>query len=332
MGIQGPDQREAEGKMDGLKNGMAYLGEFISLGVAFSWAITALCFEYASKRVGALALNLLRLILAFLLLGALLYVFTGSFWPVGADGKTWVWLSMSGLVGFVFGDFCLFYSYVLIGSRFGQLLMTLAPPTAAICGALILHESLHLLAIVGMVVTLCGIAISVISRGEKSGERMHIKLLLKGLWMGIGGGVGQGVGLVFSKLGMEYYGRNAANQSVDVVHMIPFAASQIRIITGIVGFVLILGVSRRLGLLLPAVKDGRAMKALFWGTVFGPFLGVSFSLMAVQYTESGIASTLMALTPVIILLPAAFWLKQKITWAEVIGAIVSVGGVSLFFL
>lgn len=87
MGIQGPDQREAEGKMDGLKNGMAYLGEFISLGVAFSWAITALCFEYASKRVGALALNLLRLILAFLLLGALLYVFTGSFWPVGADGK-----------------------------------------------------------------------------------------------------------------------------------------------------------------------------------------------------------------------------------------------------
>ena len=227
MGIQGPDQREAEGKMDGLKNGMAYLGEFISLGVAFSWAITALCFEYASKRVGALALNLLRLILAFLLLGALLYVFTGSFWPVGADGKTWVWLSMSGLVGFVFGDFCLFYSYVLIGSRFGQLLMTLAPPTAAICGALILHESLHLLAIVGMVVTLCGIAISVISRGEKSGERMHIKLPLKGLWMGIGGGVGQGVGLVFSKLGMEYYGRNAANQSVDVVHMIPFAASQI---------------------------------------------------------------------------------------------------------
>lgn len=119
-------------------------------------------------------------------------------------------------------------------------------------------------------------------------------------------GCGPGVGLVFSKLGMEYYGRNAANQSVDVVHMIPFAASQIRIITGIVGFVLILGVSRRLGLLLPAVKDGRAMKALFWGTVFGPFLGVSFSLMAVQYTESGIASTLMALTPVIILLPAPF--------------------------
>lgn len=87
--------------------------------------------------------------------------------------------------------FVFFYSYVLIGSRFGQLLMTLAPPTAAICGALILHESLHLLAIVGMVVTLCGIAISVISRGEKSGERMHIKLPLKGLWMGIGGGVGQ---------------------------------------------------------------------------------------------------------------------------------------------
>lgn len=311
---------------------MAYLGEIISLGVAFSWAITALCFEYASKRVGALALNLLRLILAFLMLGALLYGFTGSFWPVGTDGKTWLWLSVSGLIGFVFGDFCLFYSYILIGSRFGQLLMTLAPPSAAVCGMLILHESLPPLAVAGMIVTLLGIAISVFSRGEKKRERIHIKLPLKGLLMGVGGGVGQGVGLVFSKLGMEYYSCSAVAQPGEVVRMISFAASQIRIITGIIGFVLILGLSRRLGLLLPAVKDGRAMKAIFWGTVFGPFLGVSFSLMAVQYTESGIASTLMALTPVIILLPAAFWFKQKVTWTEVVGAIISVGGVSLFFL
>ena len=310
---------------------MAYWGELISLGVAFSWAVTALCFEYAGKRVGALALNLLRLILAFLMLGILLYCFTGHFWPVGTDGKTWLWLSVSGLIGFVFGDFCLFYAYILIGSRFGQLLMTLAPPSAALCGALVLHESLHPLAVAGMAITLSGIAISVFNRGGQHKENIRIKLPLKGLLMGIGGGVGQGVGLVFSKLGMEYYARNAVSQEEEVVRMIPFAASQIRIITGIIGFLLILGLSRRLGMLLPAVKDGRAMKAIFWGTVFGPFLGVSFSLMAVQYTESGIASTLMALTPVIILLPATFCLKQKVTGAEVIGAIVSVGGVSLFF-
>lgn len=311
---------------------MAYVGEIISLAVAFSWAITALCFEYAGKRVGSLTVNLLRLVLAFFMLGILLLCFTGHFMPVAADGKTWLWMSVSGLIGFVFGDFCLFYSYILIGSRFGQLLMTLAPPAAAVSGALILHEELRITAIWGMIVTLSGIALSIFSRGKGPHEGIRIKLPLKGLLMGIGGGVGQGVGLVFSKLGMEYYVESAAGQGEEIIRMIPFAASQIRIITGIVGFTLILLLSHRLGILRPAFKDRSAMQAIFWGTVFGPFLGVSFSLMAVQYTESGIASTLMALTPIIIILPAVVWFKQKVTLTEIVGAIVSVIGVSLFFI
>lgn len=310
---------------------MAYAGEIISLAVAFSWAITALCFEYAGKRIGALTLNWLRLVLGFFMLGALLFCFTGNFWPQGADGKTWLWMSVSGLIGFVFGDFCLFYSYILIGSRFGQLLMTLAPPTAALSGAFILNEQLRPVAVVGMAVTLGGIALSVVNRGKGPGEHLHIKLPLKGLLMGIGGGVGQGVGLVFSKLGMMYYEQNVSAADISVARMIPFAASQIRILTGIAGFTLILLLGRRWSTLLPALKDRPAMKAIFWGTVFGPFLGVSFSLMAVQYTESGIASTLMALTPVIILLPAVLWFRQKVTPAEIAGAIISVAGVSLFF-
>lgn len=311
---------------------MTYLGEFISLGVAFSWTITALCFEYAGRRIGSLTVNLLRLVFAFVMLGGMLYCFTGSCLPIGADGQTWLWLSVSGLIGFVFGDFCLFYSYLLIGSRFGQLLMTLAPPTAALFGALLLHEQLRYTALIGMAITLSGIAISVFSRGSGPKGRLHIKLPLKGLLMGVGGGVGQGIGLVFSKLGMKYYSEHAVGMSDDVVRLIPFASSQIRIITGIAGFSLILLLSRRAGVLMPALKDRKAMNAVFWGSVFGPFLGVSFSLMAVQYTESGIASTIMALTPIIIIAPAVFLFKQKVTPTEIIGAIISVVGVSFFFI
>jgi drug/metabolite transporter (DMT)-like permease len=67
-------------------------------------------------------------------------------------------------------------------------------------------------------------------------------------------------------------------------------------------------------------------------TFFGPFLGVSLSLMAVQYTSAGIASTIMALTPIIILLPSKLIFKQVVTAKEVIGAFISVIGVSLFFI
>jgi len=68
------------------------------------------------------------------------------------------------------------------------------------------------------------------------------------------------------------------------------------------------------------------------GAFFGPFLGVSFSLVAIKYTEAGIASTIMALVPVFIILPAVIFLKQKVTLTEILGAVVSVAGVALFFI
>jgi drug/metabolite transporter (DMT)-like permease len=54
--------------------------------------------------------------------------------------------------------------------------------------------------------------------------------------------------------------------------------------------------------------------------------------MAVQYTDAGIASTLMALTPVLIILPYALLYKQKVRLKEIVGVTVSMVGVAMFFL
>ena len=102
-----------------------YTGELISLGVACSWTITALTAEVASKRIGSLPLNVTRMAISLLLLALILFITTGAPYPLYTDGKTWLWLCLSGVVGYVFGDFCLFNSYIHIGSRFGQLFMTL---------------------------------------------------------------------------------------------------------------------------------------------------------------------------------------------------------------
>lgn len=313
---------------------MQFTGEIISLVVALLWTFTALAFEFASKRMGALPLNLIRLLMAFVMLGITLWITTGAPVPLQAGPQTWLWLAVSGLIGFVFGDFCLFYAYVQIGSRFTQLMMTLAPPAAAVFGAIILGEKLNQHAILGMVVTLTGIILSIVGRNETEKGGFHLKLPLKGLLLAMGAGIGQGVGLVFSKLGMDYFTLDLQGDpdAGNMIRMLPFAASQIRIITGIVGFTLILLFTRRIQLLLPAARQRKAMGMAVIGTLFGPFLGVSLSLMAVQYTETGIASTLMALTPIIILLPAYLFFKQKITWIEILGAVISVIGVSLFFL
>lgn len=309
---------------------MQFVGEIISLVVAVSWTVTALFAEVGSKRLGSLQMNVIRMLLSLCMLGATLWWFTGSPYPLYADGKAWFWLSMSGFVGYLLGDYCLFNSYIWIGSRFGQLFMTLAPPTAAIAGWVMLGETLSWNALLGMLVTLTGIGISVLNKGTSN--KLSLKLPLKGVLFGIGAGVGQGVGLVLSKVGMTYYEVSIPAGEEMVADLMPFASTFIRAVTGAVGFLCVMGFQKQFHTLATSVRDFKGMNAAVWATITGPFIGVSLSLMAVQYTEAGIASTLMALTPVFIIWPAHFFFGQQVTFKEIIGACISVMGVSLFFI
>ena len=310
---------------------MNHLGEIISLIVAVSWTFSAWFADKASRRIGSMVTNVIRLVLATVFLGALLWVSIGHPYPVYADGKAWFWLALSALVGYVFGDYCLFNCYVCIGPRFGQLLMTLAPPSAAIAGWFLLGESMSWRSWLAMVVTLTGIAISILNRGE--GHRINLSLPLKGVLLGIGAGVGQGVGLVLSKVGMEYYSAALPADAPKLVgDMLPFASTMIRAIIGGIGFFILLTLQKGLGNLKSALHDGKGLKYATLLTIFGPALGVSLSLMAVRFADAGIASTLMALTPVFIILPDALINKHPVKIKEIIGVTVAMLGVAMFFL
>ncbi len=310
---------------------MNHLGEIISLVVAVSWTVTALFADKASHRLGSMTANVLRLTMAIVFLGVLLWVTVGHPYPVYASGQAWWWLALSALVGYVFGDWCLFNCYLSIGARFGQLFMTLAPPMAAIAGWAILGETLSWKSMLAMAVTLSGIAISILSRG--SGHRVHLTLPFKGVLLGLGAGLGQGVGLVLSKVGLQYYADAIpADAPRLMADMLPFASTMIRAVVGAAGFLGLMALQRDLPRLRTAVRDKVGMRYALIMTLFGPVLGVSLSLMAVQYTNAGIASTLMALTPVFILFPYAFIYKQRIKLREILGVAVSMTGVALFFL
>ena len=313
---------------------MQYLGEFLSLTVAVSWTATALFADSASHRIGALPLNLIRMALSLVLLGGFLWVVCGAPLPVHADGKAWLWLLLSGLVGYVFGDYCLFNSYIVFGSRFGQLFMTLAPPVAGISGWILLGERMSGWAWLAMAVTLTGIGITILARSGES-HRLTLKLPLKGVLFGIGAGIGQGLGLVLSKIGLTHYeaALTASGKTLeDAAWAMPFAGTFIRAIAGLAGFALILALRKEMPQVGRALHDRKGMTMAGLTTFFGPFLGVSLSLMAVRYAEAGIASTLMALTPVLIILPYALIHHQRVSLKEILGTLVTVAGVALFFL
>lgn len=307
-----------------------YKGELISLAVATSWTICAMFAEVASKRMGSLVLNVIRMALSLVFLAAVMWVFTGSPYPVGADTSTWVWLLLSGLVGYVLGDFCLFTCYILIGSRYGQLLMTLAPIAAAVTGLMLLGQRLAPMSIVAMAVTLSGIAISLYRKSDTDG-----RISPKGILMGSIAGICQGVGLVLSAKGLNCYEASLQAHGMDAASMqnvIPFASTAIRAVMGLIGFTLWTLLSGHGQDLKNAVTDRRGMLFALGATITGPFIGVSLSLMATLYTSAGIAQTIMALTPVLIIAPTWLFFHQKVTLREVIGSVVAVTGAALFFV
>jgi len=294
-----------------------HIGEFAALFTACCWTVTALAFESASNKVGSIAVNLIRLLLALIFLSIFSYFIRGKFMPFDASAHTWMWLSISGLIGFVVGDLFLFESYTIIGSRISMLIMTLVPPIAAFVSWLMLGETMTFFNFLGMFLTLAGISIVIIDKG--AGEKMlSFKHSIRGVLFAFIGAVGQAVGLVFSKVGMGSYSA--------------FAATQIRIITGIIGFALVITLWKKWNNVGIAVKNVSALKRIGLGSVFGPFLGVSFSLFAVQHAHAGIASTIMAIVPILIIPASVMFLHKKVTLKEIIGATISVGGVALFFI
>lgn len=301
-----------------------YIGELAALATAIFWMITALAFESAGKKVGSLSVNIIRLSLAFIYLGIFSFFTRGVFLPEGANAHNWIWLSVSGLVGFVLGDLFLFQAYVVIGARISMLIMSLAPPIAAISGWLLMGETMNKQGLFGMALTFIGISIAILARKKNDDpntllrQSIHFKYPLKGILLAFGGAAGQGIGLVLSRYGIQ--------------ELNPFAATQIRVITGLVGFIIVISYVGFWPRVISAVTNYAAMKRMGVGAFFGPFLGVSFSLLAVQHTTSGVASTIMSIVPVLIIAPSVIFMKEKITWIEVIGAVIAVAGVSLFFI
>ena len=300
-----------------------HFGEIAGVLTAVFWTVTSLAFESAGKKVGSLSVNLIRLIIAFFFIGFYSWAVRGFFFPTDATLYQWEWLALSGLVGFVIGDLLLFQALVVVGARISMLMMALAPPFAAFIGWLVLGEVLSPTNLLGMTITLSGIVIVILKRerSEVNGvisRKIKSNYSIQGVLLALGGAMGQGAGLVLSKKGMGDYDA--------------FSASQIRVLTGIVGFIFVLTFMNRWPRFAAAIKNIPAMKRITLGAFFGPFLGVSFSLLAVQHTQAGIAATLMSITPVLIIAPAVFIFKEKINWKEILGAIITVIGIAFFFL
>lgn len=298
---------------------MEKLALLAAFGTAVFWAFSAIFFEDASRKVGALAVNFWKVTFAFVFLAISGTVVRGVPFPYDAPLRTWIFLGLSGLVGFVISDYFLFNAYVLIGSRITVIFQSLTPVFTALFAYVFIAERMQAYRFVGMAVTIAGILIVVLTRSTQSRKNNEGALSARGLLFAFLSSVFQAGGMVLTKAGLGDYS--------------PISGTQIRAFVAIFGFAinaLLIGQGTHVFLKVPKIRE--AFSSTIKGSVFGPFLGVALSLFSLQNTQAGATSTLMALTPVVIILPSVFILKQKIHALEVVGAAVAVTGAALFFL
>lgn len=293
-----------------------HLGELAALGTAVCWASSSLAFSRAGRRVGTLPLNIIRLGMAFAFAALAGTCLRGQPLPLDATGEQWLWLGLSGFLGFFLGDLCQFRAFVELGPRLTLLLMALSPPMTAVIDWLALGQRLSPLSLAGMGLTFAGVA-WVLSERTGPAASVGSAWRLRGVLLGLGGAVGQAGGLVLSKRGMIGYE--------------PFAGAQVRMIVGLACFALLAAAVRAGPRLRAALQDRTALRQAAVGAALGPFLGVALSLYALQTTAAGVAASLLSTSPIFII-PLAWWFEgERASLRGIVGAVVAVAGVALLF-
>jgi drug/metabolite transporter (DMT)-like permease len=300
------------------------LGEIAALLTAMCYSISSIFFTFAGRKFGPVISNRIRLVFAILLLGITHWIVFGSPIPIDAGLDRWFWLGISGIVGLAIGDLFLFQAYVTLGPRLGLLFLSLAPAIAALLAWLILGEKLSAGNILGIVLTLAGITWVVLAGTTNNPSTTDTtgappRRSAEGIIAGLIAAAGQAFGVVLAKNGLK---GDFPAISGNVIRMTAafLALWLVTIIQGQAVFTLQQARGHKSGLLY-----------ILGGAIFGPLIGVSLSLFAIQNTSIGIASTIIALPPIFLLPIGHFVFKENISWQSIAGTLVAVIGVGLLF-
>jgi drug/metabolite transporter (DMT)-like permease len=303
------------------------MGEIAALATAVCWALSSIYFTSTSKEIGALPVNRIRLVFAVLLLMVAHTALTGQVLPLGAEPERWLWLGLSGIVGLVLGDTFLFKAFALIGNRLGTLIMAGVPVLSGLLAWIFLGESLALKEVLGILVCVGGIALVVLERTAKAEgadpnphAAAQARQRLLGIVYAVGGAAGQAGGLVLANIGL------AGNYP-------SISGVMIRMLVAMIAIWALTLVSGQAKPTLQALfKRPSTTRSLLAGSLVGPFIGVWLSQIAVQNSYVGIASTLMAMTPIIMLPIAHYYYKERLSPRALLGTFIALAGVAVIFL
>jgi drug/metabolite transporter (DMT)-like permease len=295
-----------------------HLGELAAICTAFLWTLSALSWTSAGKHIGAVPVSFIRMLIAGLYLLIYGQIFHGMALPTNVNSETWLLLTSSGFLGFFIADVCLFKAFLLIGPRLSLLLQTLSPPLSQIMAWLLLGDKLAIKDCIGMAITLAGVFWVVLEQPTSTTEHHRRHHIGRGILLALISAFAGAMGAVLAKIGIG---------NCDAA-----AATLIRVLGSIIGYVLLVTLFRRWPLVIRAAKHVHAMRLVLFGSFVGPFLGVITFMVALRYCQVGVVTTIVNTMPVLILPFLIILYHERVSIRAAGGAVLSVLGVAIMVL
>ena len=283
------------------------IGILAALTSAASWALGSILFKKVGEKVSAFGMTLTKGIFGIVMFG-LIYAVNG-FRPVPANVA--ILLLISGIVGIAIGDTLFFISLQNLGPRIQIIFFMMGQVVTAFLGILLLHEIPKPMQWIGIFITLGGVAVVIWKKifGAENHRRTGVRGILLGL------------------LSMLCFSTSLIIAKGAIMSISTLDASFIRISSGTLGM-LIYGLgSRKIVDWLNPFQDMHTLVYFFLSVCLIMFGGFWLSLVAIKFLKIAVASTLSATEPLFILPLTFIFLKERITAAEIIGALLTMGGV-----
>jgi len=291
------------------------LGYLFALITAACWTQNSIIYTFVGNRIGSSTVTHIRLWIAFP--GAVLIhlLFTGTLIPVNFSTLSYIFIASSGIFGFFIADLFIFKAFQHLGARKTMVIMTLSPIFSAVISWIVFNEILQASQIIGILITIAGVIVVIMVEGRKSEEKY------RSVWVifALVGALTQAIGMVLAKAGLS-----------EGIH--PISANVVRIGSGLGGLAIFTLLRGEFIKDFKKMKDRRSFYLLIAAALVGPVFGMLLALYAFSWAPVGIVTTLMQLTPIMLLPIDRLYLKKQIPVGAVWGTLIAVAGAGILFI
>ncbi|NCB01319.1 MAG: DMT family transporter [Spirochaetia bacterium] len=297
------------------------LGQTLALFTALCFAQNSLIYAHVGAIVSSSTTAHIRLWIAVPLILVIHLIFQGTLVPIGVAFQSWVFIGLSGVLGFCIADLFIFSALVKIGARQTMVIMTTSPIFSTIFAYLIEGEVITAWQAFGMTITLLGVAwVILVDRNKKA--TANKKNIQAGVAFAILGALTQAGAMVLAKKGMA-----------GSVH--PISANVIRLLFGLISLIIFTAIKKSFFSdfkLFMNRGNRKVLILIILAAIVGPVLGIILNLWALSIAPVGIVTTLSQMTPVLLLPLEKFVLKRYVSPLATVGTFIAVLGTVLLFI